>query len=137
MSYYGNTTYWAWPTTQPFRFSSMYGYRRDPVTGEAGAMHRGVDIVGTKSDNIFAIQSGTVVAAGYSGSMGNHIDIDHGNGYTSIYMHLKSRIVDKGAKVDKGQLIGIMGSTGKSTGKHLHLAIKKNGQYMNPMLIYK
>lgn len=137
VSYYGNTTYWAWPTTQPFRFSSMYGYRRDPVTGAAGAMHRGVDIVGTKSDNIFAIQSGTVVEAGYSSSMGNHIDIDHGNGYTSIYMHLKSRIVTKGTKVDKGQLIGIMGSTGKSTGKHLHLAIKKNGQYMNPMLIYK
>ena len=137
VSYYGNTTYWAWPTTQPFRFSSMYGYRRDPVTGAAGAMHRGVDIVGTKSDNIFAIQSGTVVEAGYSSSMGNHIDIDHGNGYTSIYMHLKSRLVTKGTKVEKGQLIGIMGSTGKSTGKHLHLAIKKNGQYMNPMLIYK
>lgn len=137
VSYYGNTTYWAWPTTQPFRFSSMYGYRRDPVTGAAGSMHRGIDIVGTKSDNIFAIQSGTVVASGFSSDMGNHVDIDHGNGYTSIYMHLKSRLVTKGTKVEKGQLIGIMGSTGKSTGKHLHLAIKKNGQYMNPMLIYK
>ncbi len=137
VSYYGNTTYWAWPTSKPFRFSSMYGYRRDPVTGAAGSMHRGVDIVGTKVDNIYAIQSGTVVASGYSSSMGNHVDIDHGNGYTSIYMHLRSRLVDKGDKVDKGQLIGMMGSTGKSTGKHLHLAIKKNGQYMNPMLIYK
>lgn len=137
VSYYGNTTYWAWPTSKPFRFSSMYGYRRDPVTGAAGAMHRGVDIVGTKVDNIYAIQSGTVVVSGYSSSMGNHVDIDHGNGYTSIYMHLRSRLVDKGDKVDKGQLIGMMGSTGKSTGKHLHLAIKKNGQYMNPMLIYK
>ena len=135
--YVGNNTYWAWPTTKPYRFSSMYGYRRDPVTGAAGAMHRGVDIVGTKSDNIFAIQSGTVVDSGYSGSMGNHVDIDHGNGYTSIYMHLKSRIAKVGEKVEKGQLIGIMGSTGKSTGKHLHLAIKKNGQYMNPLLIYK
>lgn len=137
VSYYGNTTYWAWPTSKPFRFSSMYGYRRDPVTGAAGSMHRGVDIVGTKVDNIYAIQSGTVVASGYSSSMGNHVDIDHVNGYTSIYMHLRSRLVDKGDKVDKGQLIGMMGSTGKSTGKHLHLAIKKNGQYMNPMLIYK
>ena len=137
VSYYGNTTYWAWPTTQPFRFSSMYGYRRDPVTGKPSSMHRGVDIVGTPSDNIFAIQSGTVVASGYSGDMGNHVDIDHHNGYISVYMHLKSRLVKKGDQVEKGQLIGVMGSTGKSTGKHLHLAIRKNGHYMTPLEIYK
>ena len=69
--------------------------------------------------------------------MGNHVDIDHHNGYISIYMHLKSRAVKKGDQVEKGQLIGVMGSTGKSTGKHLHLAIKKNGHYINPLLIYK
>lgn len=135
--YVGNTTYWAWPTTKPYRFSSLYGYRRDPVTGQPSTMHRGVDIVGTKVDDIFAIQSGTVINSGYSSSMGNHVDIDHHNGYVSIYMHLKKRLVNKGEKVEKGQLIGIMGSTGKSTGKHLHLAIKKNGNYMNPLLLYK
>ena len=135
--YVGNNTYWAWPTVKPYRFSSMYGYRRDPVTGKPSSMHRGVDIVGTPSDNIFAIQSGTVIASGYSSDMGNHVDIDHHNGYISIYMHLKSRVVKKGDQVEKGQLIGVMGSTGKSTGKHLHLAIKKNGHYINPLLIYK
>ncbi len=135
--YYGNTTYWAWPTVKPFRISSHYGYRIHPIRKTAH-LHNGTDITGTASNNIFAIQSGKVTHAGWSGGgAGINIVINHENGYTSTYMHLAKAIVKVGDRVDKGQLIGIMGCTGSCTGKHLHLTVKKDGNTINPLTLYK
>lgn len=136
--YYGNTTYWAWPTVKPFRISSYFGWRVHPITG-AAHLHSGVDITGTAKKDIYAIQSGTVTMAayGYNGGAGNSVKIDHGNGYVSWYMHLSKVLVKKGEKVDKGQKIGIMGCSGSCTGTHLHLTVYKNGELMDPLKLYK
>ncbi|NLC48540.1 MAG: M23 family metallopeptidase [Tenericutes bacterium] len=135
--YVGNSTYWAWPTSKPYRISSSYGYRVHPVYG-GGHFHYGVDITGTPNKNIYAIQSGKVIAADYNSSMGYYTKIDHQNGYVSTYMHFaKKALVSVGETVEKGQLIGIMGSTGASTGRHLDFRIQKNGQFMNPLSIYQ
>ncbi len=137
ITYIGSSTYWAWPTTQPYRISSYFGYRIHPVYGYA-KFHEGVDITGTSSDNIYAIQGGTVVAATWSSyGSGNYVKIDHGNGYTSTYMHLAKILTSEGATVEKGEIIGIMGCTGTCTGKHLHFQIEKNGSLMNPFLLYQ
>ena len=136
--YYGNTTYWAWPTVKPFRISSYFGYRIHPITGKPH-LHGGVDITGTASKKIFAVQSGkvTVAASGWNGGAGTHVVIDHGNGYKSEYMHLSKYIVKKGDTVEKGQQIGVMGCTGSCTGTHLHYTIYKNGEKIDPLLLYK
>ena len=136
--YYGNTTYWAWPTVKPFKISSYFGYRIHPIEGRAH-LHSGVDIIGTSSKNIFAVQSGTVSTAqyGWNGGAGNHVKIDHGNGYVSQYMHLSKIMVKEGQHVDKGQLIGIMGCTGSCTGTHLHFTMYKNGSLMDPLNLYR
>ncbi len=134
--YYGNTTYWAWPTVKPFRQSDTFGWRI--LNGEPN-FHKGIDITGTAKKDIYAIQSGEVIMAqgGWNGGFGTVIKIDHGNGYVSIYAHLSKYLVKKGDKVEKGQLIGVMGDTGLSYGTHLHLGIQKNGQYINPYNLYK
>lgn len=136
--YYGNTTYWAWPTSKPFRISSYYGYRTHPVRGEEH-FHTGVDITGTASKNLYAIQSGTIILAqtGWNSGAGTWVKIDHGNGYVSVYMHLSKLMVKKGDKVEKGQVIGLMGRTGTATGVHLHLTVYKNGNRINPLSLYK
>ena len=135
--YYGNTTYWAWPTVKPFKISSHYGYRIHPIRKTAH-LHNGTDITGTSSNNIFAIQSGKVTHAGWSGGgEGINVVINHENGYVSTYMHLSKAIAKVGDRVDKGQLIGLMGCTGSCTGKHLHLTVKKDGKTINPLTLYK
>ncbi len=138
ISYVGSSTYWAWATSQPYRISSYYGYRIHPIRGYAH-FHTGIDITGTRSDNIYAIQGGKVLVAsyGHNGGNGNYVRIDHGNGYVSDYLHLAKIITTKGAQVEKGELIGIMGCTGSCTGKHLHLGVYKNGSLMNPFLLYQ
>ena len=135
--YYGNTTYWAWPTVKPFKISSNYGYRIHPIRKTAH-LHNGTDISGTSSKNIFAIQSGTVTRSGWGGGgEGINVVIDHHNGYTSQYMHLSKTLVKVGDKVDKGQLIGLMGCTGSCTGTHLHLTVRKDGSTINPLTLYQ
>ncbi len=139
VTYYGNTTYWAWPTVKPFKISSHFGYRIHPIR-HTRHLHTGVDISGVASKNIFAIQGGTVISAqpsGYNGGSGKNVKIDHGNGYVSWYMHLAKVGVKKGDHVEKGQVIGIMGRTGSATGVHLHLTVYKHGELMNPLLLYK
>ncbi len=137
ITYIGNSTYWAWPTSQPFRISSYFGYRIHPVYGYA-KYHSGVDITGTSSNNIYSIQSGTVIHSGWSsGGAGINVQIDHGNGYVSVYMHLSENIVSVGSHVEKGELIGIMGCTGTCTGKHLHFQIEKNGSTIDPFELYQ
>ena len=136
--YYGNTTYWAWPTVKPFRISSYFGWRVHPITG-AAHLHTGVDITGTASKNIFAVQSGKVVAAqtGWNGGQGTYVKINHENGYVTVYMHLSKLRVKKGQRVDKGEVIGLMGCTGSCTGTHLHFQVYKDGDLMDPLKLYK
>ncbi|MBX9772310.1 MAG: M23 family metallopeptidase [Candidatus Obscuribacterales bacterium] len=115
------------------RITDHFGHRdHHPVTG-GHAMHNGVDIV-LNNDKIPALMSGTVVKAGYAGAAGNRLEIDHGNGVKTVYMHLKNNLpVGIGDHVSKGQLIGYQGATGRVTGKHLHLGLYVNGQAKDPM----
>ena len=134
--YVGNSTYWAWPTTKPYRISSHFGWRIHPIQ-HVRKLHTGVDITGTKSRDIYAIQDGKVTASSHHYSMGNYIRIKHSNGYESVYMHLKQRLASVGDEIEKGQKIGIMGCTGSCTGTHLHLTVYKNGELINPLELYK
>ncbi len=134
--YVGNSTYWAWPTTKPYRISSYYGWRIHPIRHTQN-FHTGVDITGTKSKDIYAIQDGVVEVASYQSSMGNYLRIKHPNGYVAVYEHLKTKLVKAGEEVEKGQKIAIMGCTGSCTGTHLHLTVYKNGTMMNPLQLYR
>jgi len=113
--------------------SSEYGYRVDPVTGARGAFHAGIDIAYPSGTVISAVKEGTVVAANYyTNGYGYHVIIDHGGGYKTLYGHCSSLLVNVGDKVTKGQAVGKVGSTGKSTGPHLHLNVYVNGETVNP-----
>ena len=113
------------------RFSSAFGWRIHPVYKDK-RFHYGVDLGGPKGTPIKATRSGKVTLATYSSSAGYYVKIDHGDGFTSIYMHMTHYIVKKGDKVDAGEVIGYMGSTGTSTGSHLHFGITYKGSYVNP-----
>jgi murein DD-endopeptidase MepM/ murein hydrolase activator NlpD len=93
-----------------------------------------VDLAGPEGTPIVAARSGTVTIARYSNSAGFYVTINHGDGFSSIYMHLTNYVVSVGQYVDQGQLIGYMGSTGISTGSHLHFGIAYNGVYVNPAI---
>lgn len=123
---------YAWPLTLSGRISSYFGYRNAPTAG-ASSYHKGIDIAASIGTSILATKGGQVVTATYSTSAGNYIAIYHGNGTYSYYMHCSSLSVSIGDKVKKGQIIGKVGSTGISTGPHLHFAIYKNGNYVNPL----
>lgn len=113
------------------RFSSAFGWRIHPVYKDK-RFHYGVDLGGPKGTPIKATRSGKVTLATYSSSAGYYVKIDHGDGFTSIYMHMTHYIVKKGDKVEAGDVIGYMGSTGTSTGSHLHFGITYKGSYVNP-----
>ena len=113
------------------RFSSAFGWRVHPVYKDY-RFHYGVDLGGPKGTPIKATRSGKVTLATYNKSAGYYVKIDHGDGFTSIYMHLTHYIVKKGDTVEAGEVIGYMGSTGTSTGSHLHFGITYKGSYVNP-----
>lgn len=123
---------YAWPLPVSGRISSPFGYRSSPTAG-ASTYHKGVDIAVSMGTQILATKDGKVVTATYSSSAGNYVAIYHGGGIYSYYMHCSSLNVSVGDKVKKGQVIARVGSTGISTGPHLHFAIYKGGQYVNPM----
>ena len=112
-------------------FTSPFGWRKDPVTGKK-TFHYGVDLAADKGTKIVASRAGTVSAATYDKTMGYYVQIDHGDGFKSVYLHMTHYVVKKGQHVTQGQVIGYCGSTGKSTGPHLHFGISKNGEYVNP-----
>lgn len=114
--------------------SSLYGYRVHPILKDV-RFHSGVDISAPLGTPIFAINSGEVIMARGNSSAGNEIRINHGNGLISRYLHMSSRVVKEGDIVSKGQLIGTVGSTGRSTGPHLHFEIKVNRNTVNPLPI--
>ena len=91
-----------------------------------------MDLAGPQGTPIVASRSGTVTIAKYSNSAGYYVTINHGDGFSSVYMHMTNYTVSVGQKVSQGQLIGYMGSTGISTGPHLHFGIALNGTYVNP-----
>ncbi len=114
-----------WPVQG--RITSNYGYR-------SGGFHTGVDIAAPRNTPIRAADDGTVTVAVYSGSgYGNRVEINHGNGYSTLYAHCNSLAVRQGQVVKKGQIIAYVGSTGRSTGDHLHFEIRINGDHVNPM----
>jgi murein DD-endopeptidase MepM/ murein hydrolase activator NlpD len=112
--------------------SSSYGVRISPFTGEE-QFHPGVDIAGAERTPIMAPAKGTVVFVGKEGSLGLSVRIKHDSVYESTYGHLSKTVVKKGQRVDRGNVIGYMGNTGRSTGPHLHYAIAKNGKVVNPI----
>ena len=109
------------------------GYISSKVGHRWGRMHKGIDIARPSNRTIKAADNGVITSAGYDGSFGNKIVIDHNNGYITIYAHLSSIDVKVGQTVSKGAKIGVMGSTGNSTGVHLHFEIHKNGELQNPL----
>lgn len=111
--------------------TSPFGEREAPTAG-ASTYHQGVDLAGPEGTPIVAARSGTVTIARYSNSAGYYVTINHGDGYSSVYMHMTTYTVGVGQQVSQGQLIGYMGSTGISTGSHLHFGIMYNGGYVNP-----
>ena len=111
--------------------SSPYGPRTPPKKG-ASSWHHGVDLAGPKGTPIYASRGGTVTAATYGSASGYYVSINHGDGYSSSYLHMTHYVVKSGQQVSQGQLIGYMGSTGVSTGPHLHFSIYYNGQSKNP-----
>jgi murein DD-endopeptidase MepM/ murein hydrolase activator NlpD len=122
------------PTLYPTlstRVTSAFGFRRDPFTRRT-ARHLGVDFGGDKNDPIFATATGKISQTGYDRAMGNFIIIRHGNGIETVYMHLTKSLVKRGQSVEKGEKIGTLGSTGRSTGPHLHYEVHKNGTPVNP-----
>lgn len=131
----GNPNIWYWPTNKPYVITSGYGWRW-------GKMHEGLDISGTGYGSpIYAANNGIVEQAGYNSTNGNYIYINHNNGYYTIYAHMAKLYVKKGQAVSMGTQIGTMGSTGFSTGTHLHFSIYKGYPYrggvaMNPLRFY-
>lgn len=121
-----------WPT-KATRITSAYGTRKDPITKKS-SMHTGIDIGASMGSEIYASNSGTVIVAGWSSKgYGNYVVVDHGGGKSTLYAHMSKIKTTKGAKVTKGDVIGLVGSTGYSTGPHLHFEILINGKHTNPM----
>ncbi|MGL4990103.1 MAG: peptidoglycan DD-metalloendopeptidase family protein [Sarcina sp.] len=112
--------------------TSHYGQRTHPITGKPGTFHSGTDFGAPTGTPVKAIASGTVTTAGWNNSFGNMVVIDHGNGYSSLYAHNSSLNVSVGQKVSQGQVVSLVGSTGNSTGPHLHLEMRYNGSHVNP-----
>lgn len=121
----------SWPCPSYTKISDEYGYRTDPFLGTQ-KFHNGIDLAAPSGSAIYAAYDGDVIAAGYSSSMGNYIMIDHGDSLYTIYMHASALYVSKGQSVYKGQSIAAVGSTGRSTGNHLHFSVRLNGNYVSP-----
>ncbi|CAN5200769.1 hypothetical protein BH09PSE3_BH09PSE3_01650 [soil metagenome] len=113
-------------------FTSGFGVRSDPFRGSA-AMHAGVDMPGPIGSNIYATADGVVSRSERAGGYGNLVEIDHGRGIQTRYGHLSASLVTAGQRVKRGQLIARMGSTGRSTGSHLHYEVRLDGHAVNPM----
>lgn len=120
-----------WPTRST-KVTSKFGTRRDPFSRRP-AFHAGIDISGRSGDPVYATADGTVISAEYDRSYGYNVVIRHANGLQTRYAHLRKILTKKGQKVQQGEEIGLLGSTGKSTGPHLHYEIIKDGKAIDPM----
>lgn len=120
----GRPITWGW-------MSSAYGYRSDPFSGKR-AWHAGVDFAGKDGSDIIAVAAGVVTWSGKRHGYGNLVEINHGRGYSTRYAHCKTLDVEVGAIVEKGQVVAKMGSTGRSTGPHVHFEVLKDGKTLDP-----
>lgn len=125
-----------WPFTNNKRVTSPFGMRLHPVLKQR-RLHTGIDIAASTGTSVKAVYKGTVIFAQYMSAWGNYILVDHGSGYISAYAHNSKLLVKKGDKVKTGQVIAKAGSTGWSTGPHLHFGIKKNGKWIDPIPEFK
>ncbi len=117
------------------KINNEFGFRRNPFGGRSYEFHPGMDIDGEKGDTVIAPANGTIIKAGWTGGYGNMIEIDHGNGLTTRYGHLSKIEIQVGDSVQRGQLIGLIGSTGRSTGPHLHYELRLNDKSINPRFL--
>lgn len=122
-----------WPSNISKNITSRYGYRKNPVTGEENKLHAGVDIGVSEGTDVLAAKDGTVVTAGWNNSYGYYVTINHGGGTATLYAHNSSLLVETGDKVSKGDPIAKSGSTGNSTGPHIHFEIIVNGETVDPL----
>ncbi|MGI6227484.1 MAG: murein hydrolase activator EnvC family protein [Peptococcales bacterium] len=122
----------AWPTPGYTRITSKYGMRIHPITKKR-SMHTGVDIAAPHGSNAVAGANGKVIFTGWQGAYGNTIIVDHGGGMSTMYPHLSKYLVKVGDEVKRGQAIGKVGSSGWSTGPHIHYEVRINGEHVDPM----
>ncbi len=127
---WGESGRFLWPVRG--RLSSGYGFRKHPMGG-GKLFHHGIDIRASWGRSVIAGQGGRVISAGWNGNYGKTVFLHHQRGYTTLYAHLSRTLVRKGEYVTKGQVIGKVGNSGRSTGTHLHLEIRKNGRSQNPL----
>lgn len=116
--------------------SSYFGERSDPITGEEG-FHKGLDFPGTAGEPVMAVAAGVVTWAGERSGFGTLVEINHGNGYVTRYAHNESALVQVGQTVSRGEQIALMGSTGHSTGPHVHFEVLHNGTQIDPLIFVK
>ena len=114
------------------KINNEFGYRRNPFGGRGYEFHPGIDIGGERGDVVAAPANGTVSKSGWEGGYGNMIEVDHGNGLKTRYGHLSRIDVQIGDTITRGQLMGLIGSTGRSTGPHLHYELRLNDKAINP-----
>ncbi len=114
------------------KINNEFGFRRNPFGGRFYEFHAGMDIDGERGDLVVAPANGLVIKAGYQGGYGNMIEVDHGNGLTTLYGHLSKIEVEVGDTIQRGQLIAYVGSTGRSTGPHLHYELRLDDRPINP-----
>ena len=123
------------PSIRPVKggfLNSSFGYRKDPIDNEM-RFHQGQDITVKSGTPVYATADGIVKRAYYAGGFGNHIKLDHGNGYTTLFAHLSKIKVKHGQNVNRGDVIGLTGNTGRSTAPHLHYEIHHYGESKNPL----
>lgn len=121
-----------WPLPDRYNLSSLYGSRKHPVTGKANN-HTGIDVPAPSGTPIQACKSGVVTTSTYNNSYGNYVVVSHSDGTSTLYAHMSRRNASKGQTVSQGQVIGYVGTTGSSTGNHLHLEIRVNGSRRDPI----
>lgn len=128
-AYAGGT--FCWPSASSTRVTSEFGYRIHPIL-KVKKLHTGIDIGAAAGTNVLAANSGTVIKAGWNNSYGNVVMIDHGGGIVTLYAHNSKLLVSTGDVVSRGQVIALVGSTGDSTGPHIHFEVRVNGEYKDP-----
>lgn len=129
--YMGGTLIWPLPLDYTY-ISSPFGNRRHPILGEM-IMHTGVDIPAPNGTDVYAAGDGQIIYSGWMGSYGMMVMIDHGGGIVTVYAHNSKLVGKAGSEVKRGDVIALVGSTGRSTGNHLHFEVRDNGNYIDPL----